>query len=276
MVLPGSTSSSSTSSSVPTSTRYCFPPVSMTAYMDPQGFVDDGGRRAWRSGCRTWGGARHRPRRGRWSVRPNGRTGQSSRGSPASPSSASARSSSRSRRSRTMAADLERDTPSRSPSARDHLLRPARAELRVEPGPGSERPAAGPDHRPRACSAADAGRRRRSRRPSRRSRGIRGALVELGPRRGAQCRQRRAGLRVRSGSRPRRHARPTAGPPATRRQRSTRRQPAGTGGSSASRTRHDRPALGQDHVDELAPRRPCRRGAAHRTTAAASARRSVR
>ena len=36
IVLPGSTSSSSTSSSVPTSTRYCFPPVSMTAYMDPQ------------------------------------------------------------------------------------------------------------------------------------------------------------------------------------------------------------------------------------------------
>ena len=37
IVLPGSTSRSSTSSSVPTSTRYCFPPVSMTAYMDPQG-----------------------------------------------------------------------------------------------------------------------------------------------------------------------------------------------------------------------------------------------
>jgi hypothetical protein len=37
MVLPTSASSSSTSSSVPTSTRYCFPPVSMTAYMDPQG-----------------------------------------------------------------------------------------------------------------------------------------------------------------------------------------------------------------------------------------------
>ena len=36
IVLPGSASSSSTSSSVPTSTRYCFPPVSMTAYMDPQ------------------------------------------------------------------------------------------------------------------------------------------------------------------------------------------------------------------------------------------------
>ncbi len=40
---PGSTSRSSTSSSVPTSTRYCFPPVSMTAYMDPQEVV--GGRR---------------------------------------------------------------------------------------------------------------------------------------------------------------------------------------------------------------------------------------
>ena len=37
IVSPGSTSRSSTSSSVPTSTRYCFPPVSMTAYMDPQG-----------------------------------------------------------------------------------------------------------------------------------------------------------------------------------------------------------------------------------------------
>src|SRR5262245_24591813 len=42
-VLPGSTSSSSTSSSVPTSTRYCFPPVSMTAYMDPQDFLTTAG-----------------------------------------------------------------------------------------------------------------------------------------------------------------------------------------------------------------------------------------
>src|SRR3990170_6751150 len=35
MASPGATSRGSTSSSVPTSTRYCFPPVSMTAYMDP-------------------------------------------------------------------------------------------------------------------------------------------------------------------------------------------------------------------------------------------------
>src|SRR5436305_8453583 len=35
MLSPGSAASSSTSSSVPTSTRYCFPPVSMTAYMEP-------------------------------------------------------------------------------------------------------------------------------------------------------------------------------------------------------------------------------------------------
>ena len=46
--LPGWASSSSTSSSVPTSTRYCFPPVSMTAYMDPRRWcggraVDDRG-----------------------------------------------------------------------------------------------------------------------------------------------------------------------------------------------------------------------------------------
>src|SRR4051812_44757452 len=36
---PGAPSSSSTSSSVPTSTRYCFPPVSMTAYMEPFGLA---------------------------------------------------------------------------------------------------------------------------------------------------------------------------------------------------------------------------------------------
>ena len=48
-VLPGSASSSSTSSSVPTSTRYCFPPVSMTAYMDPQD-AGGGGTRPLRDG----------------------------------------------------------------------------------------------------------------------------------------------------------------------------------------------------------------------------------
>ena len=47
--MPGSTSSSSTSSSVPTSTRYCFPPVSMTAYMDPQD-AGGGGTRPLRDG----------------------------------------------------------------------------------------------------------------------------------------------------------------------------------------------------------------------------------
>ena len=36
-VSPALASISSTSSWVPTSTRYCFPPVSMTAYMDPRG-----------------------------------------------------------------------------------------------------------------------------------------------------------------------------------------------------------------------------------------------
>ncbi len=60
IVLPGSASRSSTSSSVPTSTRYCFPPVSMTAYMDPQGcFGATAGDGAWRSSCRTWDDARH-------------------------------------------------------------------------------------------------------------------------------------------------------------------------------------------------------------------------
>src|SRR6185436_9211499 len=38
---PGAASRSSTSSSVPTSTRYCFPPVSMTAYMEPLGVATD-------------------------------------------------------------------------------------------------------------------------------------------------------------------------------------------------------------------------------------------
>src|SRR5688572_18871737 len=36
---PGPASRSSISSSVPTSTRYCFPPVSMTAYMEPLGVM---------------------------------------------------------------------------------------------------------------------------------------------------------------------------------------------------------------------------------------------
>ena len=52
---PGSTSSRSTSSSVPTSTRYCFPPVSITAYMDPLGVC---GGRARRRRWWTWKGAR--------------------------------------------------------------------------------------------------------------------------------------------------------------------------------------------------------------------------
>ena len=38
-VSPGAASRSSISSSVPTSTRYCFPPVSMTAYMEPLGVL---------------------------------------------------------------------------------------------------------------------------------------------------------------------------------------------------------------------------------------------
>ena len=74
IVLPGSTSSSSTSSSVPTSTRYCFPPVSMTAYMDPQDFVSATARGDRDIGQ---GEALGRPRRRPGIVRLHARNGQS-------------------------------------------------------------------------------------------------------------------------------------------------------------------------------------------------------
>src|SRR6185369_10066671 len=79
-VLPGSTSRSSTSSSVPTSTRYCLPPVSMTAYMDPQGCVS--GDRARRSRHRTVERARGDAERRTRIVRLQARSGQSGRPFP--------------------------------------------------------------------------------------------------------------------------------------------------------------------------------------------------
>src|SRR4051812_40037989 len=125
IVLPGSTSSSSTSSSVPTSTRYCFPPLSMTAYMDPQDWC-----LATARGDRDIG---HEMARGEADAQKAKCTTVSTK-----------RSITQGLESRRVAREDQSfpdDGSCHEGNAqgfrerRDHLARPARAELRVELGP---------------------------------------------------------------------------------------------------------------------------------------------
>ena len=246
IVLPGSTSSSSTSSSVPTSTRYCFPPVSMTAYMDPQGSClaaargdRDIGREKARGGADAQNAECTAP-----STKRSIATGS------AAPASTSVVGEDRAR-SRTIRACAPRGRASQRHRARRRP--PPGARCRGPGGTGSApgpRPAVPPRRSPRRRTQRPQVVRRRSPSPSPLAR-------QRGRRRGARPRpSRRAAASASAELDPvvgggdlagqGRRAEPDVvevdEPPAVR----------AVGPSSASRTRHARDELGQDDVGELA------------------------